>query len=649
MTTTVGPSGHVFVIKGDTRNFACDAYMWASDKALRKDGGWKRAGVDVEHRLDPEIRAAYQAERRFTLPVKPINPLSAEPQLILTAVPYDGVKEPADIVPRIREFFEVASLAARDRRSLQRKDSIPLLAVPLFGVGGGGAGPFRGEIFHALYEESIAAAAKYDVDIAIVLKSSRDYDLAQAIRRSRGKAWKALSSDHMAVAVRLGASARDSRLVPFMGSGISVSAGAPTWRELIQLLAERANIDEFTSKSLAEHHDLLDQAAYLHREYERRFPDADQTFVESVIDAVNMPRYGLGPALLAALDSEQAVTLNYDCLFELAADDGQRPRRVIPGKEDKPERWLLKLHGSVKEPSSIVLTRDDYLNFNADRAALSSLVKATLMTRRLLFVGFGVADPHFHEIIHDVRRALPDRNEPFGTVLTIEDSPTTRRLWEDELEFIVLPHPRLLDIFLDAVLAHAASTHSYLLASGYAEALQDEDSALRDALLMFTSTLPAEAKNSDAWPIIEAQLRELGSPALESALNTEDLDKLIPASEVRREEIPEAPGLIAWFRGGECVYVGISGNLRRRISEHLSTTPDLSQSTLRSWVAVDILGLSRTRTRERPSTVSEEHAVAVADWLAQCDVGWKATERRADASRMREELLTQMRPRFNHQ
>lgn len=532
---------------------------------------------------------------------------------------------------------------------MQRKDSIPLLAVPLFGVGGGGAGQFRGNVFQVLHEESILAAETYNVDVAIVLRDERDYDLAQSIRRSRTNSWAALSEPLMRDAARLGAQARDSRLVPFMGSGISVSAGAPTWKELIQALAEKADVDASTAESLAEHHDVLDQAAYLHREYERRFPDADQAFIDRVVDAVDVPRYGLAPALLSALEAEQAVTLNYDCLFELAAEDGSRPRRVIPGEATEPERWLLKLHGTVKAPSSIVLTRDDYLNFNADRAALSSLVKATLMTRRLLFAGFGVKDPHFHEIIHDVRRALPDRNEPFGTVLTLENSPTTRRLWEDALEFIVLPTPRLHDIFLDAMLAHAASTHSYLLASGYVETLGSEDAELRHALLAFEAAVPAHAKKSSAWPTIETQLRSLGSPPRKKALDPTDLDKLVAATGALSQDLPSTPGLIAWFRDGECVYIGMSGDLRRRIGEHLSTSTDLSRSTLRSWVAVELLGISRERTRQRPSVITQDEADAVAAWLTKCDVGWKVTERRADASRMRDDLLSQMRPRFNRQ
>lgn len=93
----------------------------------------------------------------------------------------------------------------------------------------------------------------------------------------------------------------------------------------------------------------------------------------------------------------------------MAAEDGGLPRRTIPRAtphDIEHDRWLLKLHGTVDDPETIVLTRSDYLGFNTERAALSSIVKATLMTRHVLFVGFGMRDDHFHEIIHDVRRAM---------------------------------------------------------------------------------------------------------------------------------------------------------------------------------------------------------------------------------------------------
>ena len=84
------------------------------------------------------------------------------------------------------------------------------------------------------------------------------------------------------------------------------------------------------------------------------------------------------------------------------------------------------------------------------------------------------------------------------------------------------------------------------------------------------------------------------------------------AADLARREVPEVPaafGVYAWFRDEECVYVGVATYLRSRLSAHLASTPDLSRSTLRSWVAVRELGLDRTLTQLRPSQMQADELV----------------------------------------
>lgn len=485
-------TGHVFVMQGDTRRFACDAYLHATDRRLRRGGGWENSAPDAVNRLDPDYVSDFKSEQRYTLPLLDRPDAENEPMTILTAVPYYRLQNASEIIPRLQEFFRVSAelTAHRHETSSRSNRKKRLVAVPLFGAGGGGGGKFRGELLRVIDEQSRIAAETYDLDVAIVLRDPQAYALAQMIRRDQRENWPELG-ENLAKAKKLGEIARSSRLVPFMGSGISMSAGAPDWSGLIKRLAQVAGLDDDLIKKLVEKHDVLDQAAYVRQEFERGGSSREDLFIAEIIRAVDRRRYGLAPPLLAALDAEQAITLNYDKLFEWAAADGQRPRRVIPGPMDDNERWLLKLHGSVDKPESIVLTRDDYLGFNSDRAALSSLVKATLMTRHLLFVGFGMGDAHFHEIVHDVRRALPDRDSQFGTVLTLSDDEVTRRLWSKDLKFVKLDSPRMLELFLDAMLAYGATSNSYLLAEGYETALDDADLEVRRALESLRATVGA--------------------------------------------------------------------------------------------------------------------------------------------------------------
>lgn len=94
-----------------------------------------------------------------------------------------------------------------------------------------------------------------------------------------------------------------------MGAGISLSAGAPTWVDLIEHLAQEVGVEPEVRETLVVQ-DVLDQAAYVEQEFARR--GGEREFAAAVIKAVDVQRYGPAPALLAALETEQAITLNYD-------------------------------------------------------------------------------------------------------------------------------------------------------------------------------------------------------------------------------------------------------------------------------------------------------------------------------------------------
>ena len=124
-----------------------------------------------------------------------------------------------------------------------------------------------------------------------------------------------------------------------------------------------------------------------------------------------------------------------------------------------------------------------------------------------------------------------------------------------------------------------------------------------------------------------------------------------PVREIQGRDIPKEPGVYIWFRNGAPVYVGkasgVSG-LRSRLRAHRQTGQDLSRSTLRSWVAVEQLGLERSVTRARPSIMTAEQIRVVNDWLSGCELRWVICETRADADRLEAALREEWRPPLNH-
>lgn len=446
------------------------------------------------HALDPVVDAS-GAELGTDAPLR-----------VLTAVPLHGFVSAAELRPRIRAFITVAARTIATRRESVigsgQPRALPLVAMPLFASAGGGGGLRRATLIDTVLDEARASAEQSGVDVAIVVRKEPDAALAQQRRRaSAAESWAAVEPRLVEHAQRLAAHALADRMVPFMGAGVSMSAGAPSWRELLEDLAKLVELDDETRTALLSGKlNELDQASYL----EAQFVERKKDFRSAVADLVQRPRYGLAPALIAATADEQAITLNYDTLFERASGAAGRPRRVLTGggRSDLAvdgggpmagDRWLLKLHGSATHPESIVLTRGDYLGFASDRSALSAIVKANLLTRHLLFVGFGLADDHFHEIVHDVKRAVGD-TATSATALTLFDDPLTAGLWSTSLTIVpmlteqyakdAVPRAaRTLELFLDALAAYSIDSESYLREPEYTEGLTEKEREVRELLL----------------------------------------------------------------------------------------------------------------------------------------------------------------------
>ena len=119
------------------------------------------------------------------------------------------------------------------------------------------------------------------------------------------------------------------------------------------------------------------------------------------------------------------------------------------------------------------------------------------------------------------------------------------------------------------------------------------------------------------------------------------------ASVVQRRDLPEDPGVYAWFRGGECVYLGKASNLRSSLGTHLGTSLDLSRSTLRSWVAVRELHLAREYMRRRPTVMTNEQVAIVTQWIRSCDFTWIISASGAEAATLEAKLLAAWRPGIN--
>jgi hypothetical protein len=138
-------------------------------------------------------------------------------------------------------------------------------------------------------------------------------------------------------------------------------------------------------------------------------------------------------AALVRLDLPLVFTTNYDELIEAAyLEAGLQLRVSISEAQFKarraegPARHLVKLHGSIDQPDTIVLTRSDYAGARTGRREMLDFLRSEMAETAFLFVGFSLSDPNFN-LIHDDIRLVYGMNMPASYTVQGGRNPVKRR------------------------------------------------------------------------------------------------------------------------------------------------------------------------------------------------------------------------------
>lgn len=491
-------TGHVFVVQGNALQIACDELLVPTDdrgtvspfwKGLTTPllpRGWKTGSVRVS---DSVIRRRHRVRWVNT---GSLPKLAQKQRLWLR----DGVREAMTTAAKSLE-----------KRPPKYGRSRPLIAAPIFGTGAGGFSGIRGAVIKDLLQVSRGVVARYEVDIVLVAHSRSDYAALQAQRQDAD--FSALSSKLRREAEKLGREMARGQVAFFIGAGLSLPAGLPSWKELIKQLAQGT---KGYSGKIAELGDLAapDAALLLSKAPE---------FRKHLKAALGSPVHAIGHALVASMRPAEVITTNFDTLYEQAAQWTYTKKLVVIPAQRGAARapWLLKLHGDI-DAKHIVLNRDEFLGYDHLWRPLAGMLQATMLTRHLVFVGYSLEDENFVRLGRSVSALLRSMNhrKPVGTVLTPESKPLRSELWgEDltELPTVVKGQDsfRIFEVFLDRMAASAAAGESsYLLDQAYTDLLSRPEKALAKALRDTGGKLQKGSGKDAKWVALHQAFASLG-------------------------------------------------------------------------------------------------------------------------------------------
>lgn len=491
------PEGHLFIVHGRIESVIHDAALVPVDEAYDFNSIWtplvgKRPPLPLNWKTRGYGRIKPAPDRVWAVSIG------------------DGSDRYEEVLDRIIGALQRIDLRRDARPPKRGPGTLPMVAVPVIGIGRGGFGSDRGSVLRMLVEGLTRAAKELRLDLVLVSPDPAVFAAAQYARR---RLTVKLQPRLEKLARELGTAARAGQLAVLMGAGVSAAAGLPSWHGLLEQLERDMGISYPDPDRLP---NSIDRAELI----ERRDMAGFQQRVAATVAGVSHP--SLLHALLASLDCHEVVTTNYDTLYEQAVRATDREiKAVMPwNSAHGADRWILKLHGDIDHVKQIVLTRRHMVRYDAANRPSAAVLQSLLLTKRLLAVGVSMTDDNVIRLAHEVQ-AYRDEHQKgkhgtFGTVLDTDGDDIRAALWDGQLDWVRLEAEsgmsgrRAQELFLDRVADHAARDSSWLLDQRF-EGLLDRDEDRRMAAEVRDLYRRIPHRQGDKWTPLVQRLEELGA------------------------------------------------------------------------------------------------------------------------------------------
>lgn len=198
---------------------------------------------------------------------------------------------------------------------------------------------------------------------------------------------------------RIHEASKKGKLVIFVGAGVSRNSNVLDWPGLIKKLEKELPL-EVTGDN-----DFL-KLAQLYKD--ERGTNEYLKKIRSELQHGKITYNGINEAIFD-LDPIHVITTNYDNLLEQVLDSKNLQYYKVCHDKNLPysdyNRYLIKMHGDLDE-GNIVLTEDDYINYDSKFPLTGAFIKSLFASKTILFVGFSFNDYNLKIILSKVKSLL---------------------------------------------------------------------------------------------------------------------------------------------------------------------------------------------------------------------------------------------------
>lgn len=276
--------------------------------------------------------------------------------------------------------------------------------------------------------------------------------------------------------------------IPFVGSGPSITAGFPGWRQLIELMLDWCvnHAIDLPNKSDIEH--LIKSTNFLLAADALRANMGEIQYHEFLREVFDQPSAPLTEfhQLLPQIPFAGAATTNYETLVERTFRDSKPEESIEVFTHVDHEQlgtvlhskqfFVVKAHGTIERPETIVLGKKDYAALIHTSVSYRTFLKALFLGRSVLFLGFGLNDPELLLLLEELLEIFEGHTPIHHALIDVSHTTETeQKSFESYYGIRIIPytpsspdHPEVTE-FLRQILAKLPK---YILAHAMNHALK---------------------------------------------------------------------------------------------------------------------------------------------------------------------------------